>query len=145
MVIHVCSNACCVPSHVWLCDPLDRSPPGSSVHGVFLARILERVAISSSMGSSWPRDQICVFCVSYIAGGFFTIESQVQSFFSNWNAQNNWCIGWLSKWYGIYDGQRGANRVSQRVSSFVTKQDPMGLSGTDPSPISSALAPLWSV
>ena len=38
----------------------------------------------------------------------------------------NWYIGWLSKCYGIYDGQRGANRVSQRLSSFVTKQNPMG-------------------
>ena len=39
-----------------LCDPRDCSPPGSSVHRILLARILERVAISSSSGSSWPRD-----------------------------------------------------------------------------------------
>ena len=39
-----------------LCDPRDCSPRGSSVHGILLARILERVAISSSSGSSWPRD-----------------------------------------------------------------------------------------
>ena len=45
-----------------LCDPMDCSPPGSSVHGVLQAKILEWVAISSSRGSSWPRDQI-----SYIA------------------------------------------------------------------------------
>ena len=37
-------------------DPLDYSLPGSSVHGVFQARILEWVAISFSKGSSWPRD-----------------------------------------------------------------------------------------
>ena len=36
---------------------MDSSLPGSSVHGIFQARILERVAISSSRGSSWPRDQ----------------------------------------------------------------------------------------
>ena len=42
---------------VWLfCDPLDCSPPGSSVHGISQARILEWVAISFSRGSSWPRD-----------------------------------------------------------------------------------------
>ena len=39
------------------CDPMDCSPPGSSVHGIFQARILEWVAISFSRGSSWPRDQ----------------------------------------------------------------------------------------
>ena len=38
-----------------LCDPLDCSPPGSSVHGILQARILEWVAISFSWGSSWPR------------------------------------------------------------------------------------------
>ena len=38
-----------------LCDPMDCSPPGSSVHGVFQARILEWVAISFSRGSSQPR------------------------------------------------------------------------------------------
>ena len=38
-----------------LCDPMCCSPPGSSVHGIFQARILEQVAIPSSKGSSWPR------------------------------------------------------------------------------------------
>ena len=41
-----------------LCDPRDCSPPGSSVHGIFQARILEWVAISFSRGFSRPRDQI---------------------------------------------------------------------------------------
>ena len=36
------------------CNPMDRSLPGSSVHGIFQARILEWVAISFSKGSSWP-------------------------------------------------------------------------------------------
>ena len=40
-----------------LCDPMDYSPPGSSVHGILQARTLERVAISSSRGSSRPRDR----------------------------------------------------------------------------------------
>ena len=39
-----------------LCDPIDCSLPGSSIHGIFQARILEWVAISFSKGSSWPRD-----------------------------------------------------------------------------------------
>ena len=49
---------------------MDCSLPGFSVHGVLQARTLEWVAIPSSTGSSWPRDQTCV---SYIAGRFFTI------------------------------------------------------------------------
>ena len=39
-----------------LCDPMDCNPPGSSVHGILKARILEWVAISFSKGSSHPRD-----------------------------------------------------------------------------------------
>ena len=60
-----------------LCDLLDCSPPGSSVHGISQARILEWVAISFSRGSSWPRDQTCISCIAggpHIAGGFFTTE-----------------------------------------------------------------------
>ena len=52
-----------------LCDPLDCSPPGSSVHGILQARILEWIAMPSSRGFSQPRDLTCVSC---IAGGFFT-------------------------------------------------------------------------
>ena len=55
-----------------LCDPMDWNPPGSSVHGILQARILEWVAISSSKESSQPRDQTHVSCVSCIAGRFFT-------------------------------------------------------------------------
>ena len=40
-----------------LCDPMDCSPPGSSVHGILQARILEWVAIPFSKGFSQPRDQ----------------------------------------------------------------------------------------
>ena len=45
-----------------LCDPMDYSPPSSSVHGILQARILEWVAISFSRGSSQPRDQSCISC-----------------------------------------------------------------------------------
>ena len=40
-----------------LCDPVDCSPPGSSVHGILQARTLQRVAVPSSRGSSRPSDQ----------------------------------------------------------------------------------------
>ena len=45
------------PSCPTLCNPVDCSLPGSSVHGILQARVLEWVAISFSRGSSWPRDQ----------------------------------------------------------------------------------------
>ena len=46
-----------------LCNPMDRSPPGSSVHGIFQARTLEWVAISSTRGSSQPRNRTCISCI----------------------------------------------------------------------------------
>ena len=50
-----------------LCDPMDCSPPGSSVHGISQARILEWIAMPSSRGSSQPRDRTLVFCGSCIS------------------------------------------------------------------------------
>ena len=47
-----------------LCDPMDCSLPGSSVHGISEASILEWVAISFSRGSSQPRDRIQVSCIA---------------------------------------------------------------------------------
>ena len=46
-----------------LFNPMDCSPPGSSVHGIFQARVLEWVAISFSRGSSQPRDRTWVSCI----------------------------------------------------------------------------------
>ena len=57
---HALISVVLVPSlsHVWpFCHPMDCNQPGSSVHGVFRARILEWVAISFSRGSFWPRDR----------------------------------------------------------------------------------------
>ena len=52
------------------------SPPGSSVHGIFQARILEGVAIFFSRESSWPRDRTQVF---HIAGRLFTLWTTRES------------------------------------------------------------------
>ena len=52
-----------------LCDPMDCSPAGSSVHRILQARILEWVATPSTRGSSQPRDRTLV---SHTAGKFFT-------------------------------------------------------------------------
>ena len=57
----------CALSCVWLfCDPMDCSPPGFSVTGIFQARILEWFAISYSRGSSQPRDRTWISLVSCI-------------------------------------------------------------------------------
>ena len=55
-----------------LCDPMEYTLPGSSVHGILQARMLEWVAISLSRGSSRSRDQTWVSC---LAGRFFTISA----------------------------------------------------------------------
>ena len=54
-----------------LCNPMDCSLPGSSVHGIFQARILEWAAVSFSRGPSWLRDRTCASC---IAGRVFTLS-----------------------------------------------------------------------
>ena len=60
----------CVCVRTQLCPilrcPMDCSPPGSSVPGIFQARTLEWVAISYSRGSLWHRDGTHVSCISWI-------------------------------------------------------------------------------
>ena len=53
------SSVCLTP-----CDPMNHSSPGSPVHGILRTRTLEWVAILSSRGSSQPRDQTCISCIS---------------------------------------------------------------------------------
>ena len=55
-----CLSDTCMLSHVWLCDPMDCSPPGSSVHGIIPAGTLEWVAVSYSRRSSQPRLNPCL-------------------------------------------------------------------------------------
>ena len=57
-------------SYLTVCNPMDCSPPGASVHGMLQARILQWVAIPFSRGSSQPRDWTEVSCT---AGEFFTV------------------------------------------------------------------------
>ena len=72
VLVRVCIYNCCLVAKLCLtlCNPMECSQPGSSVHGILQARILEWVAILFSRGSSWPRDQSRVSC---IAGEFFTL------------------------------------------------------------------------
>ena len=80
---NACIHAHLIQSHLTLCHPMDRgawwAPPGSSVHRISQARILEWVAISSSRGSSRPQDQTCVSCSFCTAGRFFATEPAVHS------------------------------------------------------------------
>ena len=48
-----------------LCDPMDCSPAGFSVHGIFQTKILEWVTISFSRGSSWAKGWTLISCVSH--------------------------------------------------------------------------------
>ena len=63
------------PLCVTLCNPQDCSPPGSFVYGIFQARIIVWVTISSSRGSSRPRDRIRISSLLALAGGFFTTRT----------------------------------------------------------------------
>ena len=62
-----------------LCDPMNYSPSGTSVHGILQARILEWVAIPFSKGSSQPRDQTPVSCMA-------------ETFFTSWATRNFKCL-----------------------------------------------------
>ena len=61
MYTYVYTSVCVqLLSCVWLCDPMNLSLSGSSLHGILQAGIMEWAAISFSRGSSWPRDWTCL-------------------------------------------------------------------------------------
>ena len=72
-----------------LCYPVDCSLSGSSVHGIFQARVLERVAISFSRGSSQPRNRTRVSC---IAGRRFTVWATREA---NQGIKPPTILGWI--------------------------------------------------
>ena len=91
-----CPPVLCASSRPTSCDSMNCSPPGSSVHGILQARILEWVAMPSSRGSSQPRDRTQV---SHFVGGFFTV----------WATREAWITAWVkiignntSQWEGNY-------------------------------------------
>ena len=99
-------------SHVWLCRPMDRSPPGSSGHGILRARTLEWVVMSSSRGYSrptgWPR-------VAYIS----CISKQVL---------NHYYYGWwpskgirLSLWEFWVQDTKKAVRLQGKEQEWVNR------------------------
>ena len=79
-----------------LCDPMDCSLPGSSVHGILQARILKWVAISFSRGSSRPRDGTQV---SHIAGRCFNLWATREAWWVVWVPYISWIL--TSYWIDI--------------------------------------------
>ena len=91
--LHCCAGfslvaaVCCAQLCMTLCDPIDWSPPGSSVHGILQTRILEWVATPFFRGSSQPRDHTRISCqVCCIAGGFVSAEPPGKPLFTLWGA-----------------------------------------------------------
>ena len=83
-----------------LCNAMDLSPPGSSVYGILWARILEWVAMPSSRGHSWPRDQTRISYVSFI--GRWVVAQMVKNLPSSagdlvnpWIGKSPWRREWL--------------------------------------------------
>ena len=66
--IHACMRALLIQACLTLCDPVDRSPPGSSVHGILQARVLKWVATPSSRGCFQHTSPA-------LGGGFFTTST----------------------------------------------------------------------
>ena len=66
----VCAQSCLI-----LCDPLDCSPPGSSVHGIFLVRILEKLPFPTPGDLPDPGIEPVSHASPALAGGFFTTST----------------------------------------------------------------------
>ena len=90
-----------------LCNPMDCSLPGSSVHGIFQTKILEWVAIAFTRRSSWPRDWTWV---SHIVGRRFTVWATGKSFLI-WGC---WQFSWFPWSPSLHheNGQNGREEVS---------------------------------
>ena len=81
-----------VCSHSTLFDPIDNSPPDSSAHGIFQARVLEWVAIPFSRGSSRPHDQTHV-------SGFSCVGRRTRFHCATWETE---CVSKVKTWGKLY-------------------------------------------
>ena len=83
-------DKCVLVAQLWptLCNPMDCSPSGSSVHGILQARILEWVAIPFSRQSPWLRAQTLVSC---IVVRFFNVWTTREAPYVRQSARQWWC------------------------------------------------------
>ena len=87
-----------------LCDPMDCSRPGSSVHGILQARILEWFATASSRGSSQTRDKPVSLTSLALAGEFFTTNTTrllISSLLFHWQQWQFRYISQYPKFFGL--------------------------------------------
>ena len=117
-----------------LCDPMDRILPGSSVHGILQARILERVAMPFSRESSWHRDWTRVSCV---AGRFFTVWATMEATrWSGWDWLSSvfcrWCrhiqetgsVHWKVWGLGTWAGPNSTRPSPPKILPSLRYQEP---------------------
>ena len=101
--LYICRDACVhaklIQLCLTLCDLMNCSPPGSSVHGILQARILEWVAFSSSRESFRPRDWIHISWISCTGKQILSPLSHLESPLREW--VGNICIGWIIMIYLI--------------------------------------------
>ena len=105
---------------------MDCSPPGSSVHGIFQARILEWVAVPFSRGSSRPRDRTQVSCT---AGRFFSIWATREAQEPPWGNRNPKTLQLWAKWASSSHRRPwtlavGSNTVFRGKTGKIRRRDP---------------------
>ena len=100
-----------------LCDPVDCSPPCSSVHGIFQARVLEWVAISFSTGSSRPRDRTQVSCI--VSKTLYRL-SHLR--LGGWNGRE--CLRMIKYWQILIQLSRRSNSMV-KTGSKINNHKPM--------------------
>ena len=100
-----------------LCNPVDCSPPGSSVHGIIQERILEVDCHDLLQGIFWPRGQTWVFCGSCIPDSFFTAKPPGKPQFLRLYNGNK-----------ILRSQWGSVTLCEKVSSMVYKNHSINVS-----------------
>ena len=108
-----------------LSNHMDYSTPGSSVHAIFQARILEWTAISYSRGSSWPRAWTRISCVSCMAGKFFTTEPPLIMHSKKVSTQPLYNYTWLPWWLSSKEFTPAMQETQEMWVQSLGQEDPL--------------------
>ena len=130
---HACQCPVCMCAKLFqlsclaLCDPMDRSPPGSSVHGILQARILEWVGIPFSRGSSQPSDRTCVSSLLHCQTGSLPLSAtwEARLTYSRPLINSGYC-DLLLFCYGYYINKKDSGAEADKViqgEEFLKKID----------------------